>query len=116
MRETNRISAFFFVLAIVILLCATSCSSARVELYSATAADLATTRIGINGGFTESSPIYRDFATFALSQVVINECVLMYSRYLERRGSKHYRLPVHIFTTTHGLAAGWNAYQLTMDD
>jgi hypothetical protein len=89
------------------------CSSARVEIYSATAADLATTRMGINSGFREGSPIYRDFATFALSQIIINESLLAWSRYMERRGNKHYRLPVHIFSTTHGLATGWNVYQLT---
>lgn len=96
----------------VVLIAMIGCSSARVE-YSATAADLVTTRIGINRGLSERSPMYRDFATFALSQIVINESLLMWSRYLERKGNPRYRLPIHIFTITHGLAAGWNVYQMT---
>jgi hypothetical protein len=98
--------------ALVILVAASACTSARVELYTTTAADLGTTRIGINNGYREVSPIYSNFATFAFSQIAVNEAVLAYSRYLERRGNRYYRLPIHIFSTIHGAAAGWNTYQL----
>jgi hypothetical protein len=95
------------------LLLLTGCSSARVELYSATAIDLVTTRIGLNRGYAEASPIYKDFLTFSLSQVVINEAILAWQRHMQRNGNKHYRLPARIFAISHGLAAGWNTYQLT---
>jgi hypothetical protein len=86
-------------------LLASSCASAT-GVYTSAAADVATTRIAINGGAVEANPLMRNAAVAIAIDAATAYLVV---RIAEHTKSK---LPLRIYSAIHFGAAGWNAVQI----
>jgi hypothetical protein len=73
------------------------------------AADIATTRAGVEQGFVESNPVLgRDQRTAVLVQVAGTSFVLWYSARLKAEGNRHWKVPLRIWAVISGGSATWN--------
>jgi hypothetical protein len=80
------------------------------------AADIATTRAGMEQGLVESNPILgRDQRTAVLVQIAGTSLVLWYSARLKAEGNPSWKVPLRIWAVISGSAATWNGTLLARD-
>lgn len=98
----------------------------RTTLHVTTAFDLGTTKVGLDGGFSEGNPILdhiideHGFEKMVLGQIIINEIVLLWERRACSGKSLFFpwascRLAGQVrraMTGAHLVAGGWNASQI----
>lgn len=94
----------------------------EAALYAATAADLGTTKVGLDRGGREANPVLAEvmdaggFAAMVAIQLGVNELALGWERRacrnLESRNCWNARVFRRALTGVHIGAAGWNAAQL----